>query len=302
MRAVFILTISLLLHHTSYGCFNGETKFLKDRFIFSVNVGGRIPLGHELLYSQDENLIIRKMKKYDSLYHVTKDLDYLSDMGLLYILQKKYDKAIALYLDIEKIQPNRYSTASNIGTAYELIGENKEALHWIKKAVEIDSSSHDFSEWIHVNILEAKIKGDDYITTQHLLNTDFGTESIPTSAMTKVELEKLYQALYYQLNERTTFITPKDKIVAQLYFDLGNIELLLGNYGEAIDNYRHAQRYGMEDVLLADRMKELTSKLESEIQQRIEAKKTKNHNLGAFIGAFVAIAIGVAIYLVKVKR
>jgi tetratricopeptide (TPR) repeat protein len=53
------------------------------------------------------------------------------------ILLKKYDEAIKLYLEIEKIQPNGYSTASNIGTAYELIGQNKNALRWINKSVEL---------------------------------------------------------------------------------------------------------------------------------------------------------------------
>ena len=87
------------------------------------------------------------------------DLDYLSDKGFVLIISGRYSEAIDLYLQIEKLEPNRYSTASNIGTAYEMIGENEKALHWIKRAVAIDPASHDNSEWIHVNILEAKIHG-----------------------------------------------------------------------------------------------------------------------------------------------
>lgn len=79
------------------------------------------------------------------------------------------------------------------------------------------------------------------------------------SDMTKEELTKLYLALYYQLNERITFIQPKDKIVAQLLFDLGNIEFLLGNYSEAVDDYRKARSYGFSSTLLKERIKHLTS-------------------------------------------
>ena len=171
---------------------------------------------------------------------------------------KRYEEAIALYLQIEKMQPLRYSTASNIGTAYELIGQNENALKWIKRSVAINAKSHYHSEWIHVKILEAKIKGENFITTSFLLNADFGNESYPKSQSKNEDLEDLATALFYQLNERISFVKPKEKIVAQLLFDLGNIAFLLGNYNDAKADYEQAIKYGFSSRMIENRMRAIT--------------------------------------------
>ncbi len=94
----------------------------------------------------------------------------------------------------------------NLGTVYELLGENENALLWIKKAVAIDPASHGNSEWIHVRILEAKIGGDHLVATSFLLNTSFGDGEIPDTDLSDAELESLRNALYYQLDERISFV------------------------------------------------------------------------------------------------
>ncbi len=45
------------------------------------------------------------IRKLDSLYKATKDLDYLSDKGLLLILLKQYDKAIELCPKLRSLNP-----------------------------------------------------------------------------------------------------------------------------------------------------------------------------------------------------
>jgi len=247
-----VLLLTVFICHESIACLNGESKILKDGTLLYVDEDSNVPKGHEFFTGRFEKTLV----KLDSLYNESKELDYLSDKGLLLILLKRYDEAINLYLEIEKIDANRYSTASNLGTAYELIGENEKALNWIRKSVEIDPKSHDNSEWIHVNILEAKVKGEEFITTQFLLNTDFGLDTIPKSNMTKEELQNLSKSLYYQLNERISFIKPKNKIVAHLLFDLGNIAFLLENYSVAKGDYRKAKKYGFTNQLLDIRSKE----------------------------------------------
>lgn len=187
-------------------------------------------------------------------YQETKDLDYLSDKGFILIILGKYNEAIELYKKIESMQPGRYSTASNIGTAYELIGNNKEALKWIEKAIEIEPNSHSRSEWIHVNILKTKIKGDLYISSEHLIGKDFGKEKYPKSDLNKNELQLLKMQLYYQLNERISFVKHKDKIVAQLLFDLGNLAFLTNQKEDAMEDYEMAKEYGFESPVLNERL------------------------------------------------
>ncbi|HEY9045937.1 MAG TPA: hypothetical protein VIN08_08575 [Ohtaekwangia sp.] len=257
MRTItkYRFTLAIVLFITSlnitYACLNGETMVLKNGMLLYEDAQTNVPYGHDF-YSYD--LDIENIRELDSLYRATNDLDYLSDKGVILIIFNKYKEAIDLYLEIEKMQPGRYATASNIGTAYELMGDNENALKWIKRAVEIDSTSHYNSEWIHVKILEAKIKGETYITTQHLLNADFGDDEFPTSELTKKELGVLSLALYYQLNERISFIKSNDKIVAQLLFDLGNIAYLSGHYEDALEDYRLAEKYGYNGKLIEQRI------------------------------------------------
>jgi tetratricopeptide (TPR) repeat protein len=251
-RILFILFLLIITTHKSFACLNGETEYLNGNIFLYEDRDGNIPEGH--VFISDDGCK-EGLKTLDSFYRATGNLDYLSDQGYLLILLKQYDRAIALYQKMESMSPNRYSTASNIGTAYELNGENEKALMWIKKAVRIDSNSHKNSEWIHVRILEAKIQGPEKFTTRFLLNTDFGDKPIPMSTLTRDNLFKLSAALYYQLNERISFIAPKEKLVAQLLFDLGNIAFLLGNYEDAIGDYEKAKEYGFTGPLIENRLR-----------------------------------------------
>jgi tetratricopeptide (TPR) repeat protein len=275
MKQILITTIlTLLFFIKTFACLNGESMVLKDGTFLFVDKKGNVPYGH--IFNSDEDFK-DGIKQLDSLYKKTKDLDYLSDKGLLLILLKRYDEAVKLYLEIERLEPKRYSTASNIGTAYELLGQNDKALQWIKKSVEIDPKSHKNSEWIHIKILEAKNKGQQFVTPDFLLNTNFSIEVTPKSTLSKDELQKLSDALYYQLNERVSFVEPKEKIVAQLLFDLGNIAFLLGNYYDASADYVEAIKYGFTGQLIEQRIKEVQRLLKSP-KQPSKYNSTANGN------------------------
>jgi tetratricopeptide (TPR) repeat protein len=305
MKQILITTIlTLLFFGKTLACLNGDSKVLKDGTFLYEDREGSVPYGHDFYKDDFESGI----KQLDSLYIATKDIDYLSDKGLLLILLKKYDEAIKLYLEIEKIKPNRYSTASNIGTAYELIGQNENALKWIKKSVELDPESHNNSEWIHVKILEAKIKGEQFYTTNFLLNTDFGSDILPNSQMTKQQLQDLSNALYYQLNERVSFVKPKEKIVAQLLFDIGNIAFLLGNYYDASADYEQAKLYGYAGQLIEQRIEQtkiLIKQAEQKREQRkVEAQKQSSYlTYGLLIGGGLVLTfLTIIIYRRKKKN
>lgn len=279
---------------------------LKDSTLLYVDERDKVPHGHTFFYSAKYNGIIKKL---DSLYKATKNLDYLSDKGVLLVLLKKYDEAIKLYLDIEKRKPNRYSTASNIGTAYELAGQNENALKWIKRAVEIKPESHNGSEWIHVNILEAKIKGEQLYTTDFLLKTNFGAGSKPNSGLSQEKLAEMHSQLYYQLNERMSFVKPEDKLIAQLLFHLGNTAYELGWYQYAYSDYQLAINYGFKDKLIDSRIQESIKGAEVN-HSKVKVNKTNNegHLIGGIIqfmlpllviGLVFALLIGITRYFMK---
>lgn len=240
IRIICLFVFTFFAYIQSFACVQGLRE-LHDGTVISVdNQNLVIPKGNTL-YHQDEKILLR----LDSLWKATKNLDYLSDYALVLIVNGKYEEAKNNYLQIEKIKPRQYATASNLGTVYELLGDNKNALTWIQKAVQLNPASHDSSEWLHVRILEAKIGGDKLINTNFLLHTDFGRDSMPVSELSKEELQQLRRALFYQLNERLTFIHSADKIVAQLLFDLADVSLLTGmNIYQVNDIYSMAKKYG----------------------------------------------------------
>ncbi len=298
MKKIFIAVLTVLSLSRTLACINGETKVLKDGTFLYEDAEGNVPYGHNFYIDEFE----KGIKQLDSLYQATKDIDYLSDKG---ILLKRYDDAINLYLEIEKEQPNRYSTASNIGTAYELTGQNEQALKWIKRSVEIDSQSHKNSEWIHLRILEAKIKGEQFYNTRFLLGTDFGSALNPISTKSGADLKKMSTELYYQLNERISFVNPKEKIVAQLLFDLGNIAFLLGNYYEALEDYRLAKEYGFTEPLMEERVNEAGRLLKSDREinaDLVDNERPSSYLLYGLSGLGLLFSMTLIIVVYKRKR
>jgi len=249
-RFKFFIIVLVLISFKTFACLNGETKILKNGEYVYIDYRGLVPHGHHFAINDFPKVI----KQLDSAYTKTKDIDYLSDKGYLLIVQKKYAEALNLYLNIEKISPNRYSTASNLGTLYELIGENQKAYTWIKKSIGINPESHNGSEWLHLKILEAKIKNLNDVSGQFLINTDFGSSGVPQTNLSKEEVDKLAKAVYFQVNERISFIEPKDKIISILLFELGNLVELIGEHENALRIFKSARIYGYNKDILFERV------------------------------------------------
>lgn len=245
-----LIVLFLLISFESFACLNGDTKILKNGVEVYYDEHELIPKGHRFNVESFQKLI----RELDFEYKKTNDIDYLSDKGYVLIIAGRYKEALKLYLEIEKIKPNRYSTASNLGTLYELMGENEKAYEWIQKSIKINSESHNGSEWLHLKILEAKIKKPNNVSEQFLTNTNFGLEKIPKTKLSKKELENLYSAIFYQLNERVTFIKPKDQIISVLFFELGNIALINNDYLSASEIYELSKKYGFKDELINSRI------------------------------------------------
>lgn len=291
-KFIVILAFAFFLNIDTLACINGESKELKDGTLLYEDNTLIIPTGHVL---NDDEALTKAINRLDSLYKKTNNIEYLSDIGVVYIYLKQYDKAIKLYLDIEKRVPNRYSTASNIGTAYELNGQNEEALKWIQKALKIDPNSHHGSEWIHLNILKAKIGGEGFYNSKSLLNVDFGNNTEPKAGLDSIGQENLLDALYFQLNERITFVKPKDKIVAQLIFDFGNILFLQKRYFDANGAYVVAESYGFNGELIKNRMAKCQELSPSEPNDLYDFKSL-NIRYYVFFGL---ILIGIMILIIR---
>ncbi len=155
------------------------------------------------------------------------------------IYSGNFKVAIEKLQALEASHPNDYRTAANLGTAYELIGDNKNALHWISEGIKRDEDSHHGTEWLHKQILEAKITMEsdpDYLRTNHILPIEKSVARYTSSYA-----DNLDRALHYQLGERMLFVKPLDPVVADLLYSFAIVEFQSGAPGAAIELLKLAQ-------------------------------------------------------------
>lgn len=204
-----------------------------------------------------------------ALYNSTKHLNHYSDYAAKLIYLGKYAAAKSIYFEIENLKPNQYTTASNLGTIYELTGKNDSALFWIKKAVKLNPASHGGSEWIHIKILEFKLsKEKDY--TKSILGLDFGNRAIPKTL--DVKFDSSFH-ISHQLSERLNFISPPNKIMGNIYFDFGNSIAFDAGISEALRAYEEAKRFGFESPIMDKRIAHFKGILEKHQKKNVVFKE-----------------------------
>lgn len=189
--------------------------------------------------------------------------DLLWNRRLLQFLERKY--------------PGRYESAANIGTAYELMGRNEDALKWISEGLKRNPADHYGTEWLHVHILKAKLgRVPKPGPGRSILNLDFGTELVPQrparlpvgNSGESLSLIELGLGLRYQLLERIGFVAAPDPIVAGLLLDWANLELLAGAVESADVLYDAASRYGSNERQIIALRKAHVAKILSQSRAR----------------------------------
>ncbi len=246
----------------------------------------------EMMYAEAGNVAVRKdknlnnksywfnqLKQAKKRFEQTNKVEDYSDLGVMYVYTGNYQKAKKIFIEIEQKKPGLYRTAANLGTTYELLGQNDSALVWIKRAISIYPISHGGSEWIHVKVLEAKLKAkgnEAFLHGFNVLDLDFGSSEIPTN-IKKLDLKKLKKHLRIQLAERMSFIEPKDPIIAQLLFDLGNVSAIDDDATSGLQIFRQAKKYGYSTAVFESRMNYF-EKLQRKVEFRTKAEEwVKDH-------------------------
>jgi tetratricopeptide (TPR) repeat protein len=245
MKVLLILLLTSI-STISIACVNEYNTLLNGEIIFTDPAHGRFWEG-----DVDTTKLIEKAEYHLSSYQATGDLEQYSDYAAQLIYLGDYQKAKNIYEEIEVIKPNLYSTASNLGTIYELIGKPDSALLWIKKSIAINPESHKGSEWIHIKILENQINGSNE-NRSSILGLDFGNANIPANPK-NYDLRELSQHITHQLRERTRFVKPKNYTVGNIYFDFGNVLAQTRDVESALQSYNAASEYGFESQLFAQR-------------------------------------------------
>jgi tetratricopeptide (TPR) repeat protein len=187
-------------------------------------------------------------------------LENSNDLAVARILTGKYDAAVALLRETDQKFPGSAKVAANLGSALDLLGQDEDALEWIREGVKRDAGEHQGSEWLHARILEAKIalkKDPKWLEKNRVLNLDFGTGEVPVAPeILPVEkgklkgVEQLLEQISYQTHERTQFVRPPDAILGDLFASAGDLSIaggasiLDGGSSKPDEYYEGALKYG----------------------------------------------------------
>jgi tetratricopeptide (TPR) repeat protein len=201
----------------------------------------------------------------------------LNDLAVQALLRGESEAALTALEKIEASHPGEYMTAANRGSVLELLGRDEEALTWIKEGIRRNPDSHMRAEWLHAKILEAKLKmkaEPTWLDTNWICGLDKETLASMSSigvknagywatvlsnspkssilpstymmdtAQGKKSLNDVKDALLSQVLVRVLFVKPEDKVMAQLLWELAQIESRVGFLEEAIRLLELAGRYG----------------------------------------------------------
>lgn len=288
---LFFLLVSL----ATIACINEYRTKLDGSTIETMPRSGKV------WFKEIDSLQVRlEADQLWELYTETDSIEYLSDHAAKLVYLGEYDKAKQIYLNIEESHPDLYTTASNLGTIYELIGKPDSALFWIRKSIDINPLSHKGSEWIHIKILEFQIsESEDYAPS--ILGLDFGNEIIPKNN-NNCDLNQLERDIRHQLHERLQFVSPENKTVGNIYFDLGNVLALYDNLESALESYTEAKRFGFESQLMEDRIEEFESMTRSTALKSETIKFVKKNPEGVAVGLLIGLITFPVVLIWGIRR
>lgn len=150
-----------------------------------------------------------------------------NDEAVRMVLKGNPRGALEKLMQIEAEHPGLYATAANMGTCYELTGDDEQALLWIRQGLQRNPYSHMLAEWLHVRVLEAKIalKTDPSWLASHTISGFHpDQESFETEQGLK-DTEGLLASFRSQCTVRALFIKPQDPVMAQLLYEAATFML-----------------------------------------------------------------------------
>jgi len=268
MKKILFLFVLLLNFSNSHACLN---------YYYSIDHEGHFHDAEGLKTHFNINFNPRtleaEIKKNADKLKTTKDYKWLSNYAVLLLKAGRTKEALDLLEQLSLKHLDEYQIAANLGTAYELSGNVEKALEYIKRGVELNPNAHDGSEWVHVKLLEAKLKlqsDPNYLTKNTVLNL---------SANQKKDL-KVRQQLMIQIRERFPFCKGPDPIMASLLIDLGDCYAQTTSIEYAKALYEIALNYYGAPAKVADpKIKEMKELLRQYSNLKVNQWKLNDQNL-----------------------
>jgi tetratricopeptide (TPR) repeat protein len=305
VRYLWSILVFALSSHSVLACLNpiGQEYLSEPVYIEGLSGSGlvaKLQSHQDRAYWTDILNQIRDRKEDHSIaYEPTNHAVALAHLG-------RVKEAITILEELERKKPGQYATAANLGTAYELNGENEKALKWIKEGFRRNSEGHSGTEWLHVKILEAKIRMANESGTfepNSVLDIRFDQRPELSGWYTtdhlgqRKSLKEIEEALAYQLHERLEFVKPPEPVVADLLADLSKVLALTREPADAEAVYELAKSYGTARPIY-------TRAILAATQAPVGDTDSVSSGSGGVVclGLPVLVALGIALWLILTFR
>lgn len=213
----------------------------------------------------------------------------LEAQALDFIYAGNHAAALPLLQEAESTTPGDYSIAANLGTVHELVGDNPAALRWIAEGIRRNPYAHRGTEWVHVLVLEAKIKDAATPDAPRLPLIEIParlTSDTPLSiGGSRRPAGEVRDAIFYQLIERMAFVKPKDRYVAELLFALAGLHANLVSVESSSTLLDLAETYGYSDTARLETLRGAIAR--AHLKSTLSSAAYWTAGLGAFAGFLV---------------
>jgi tetratricopeptide (TPR) repeat protein len=165
-----------------------------------------------------------------------------SDIALNLMKLGHADSALMILEPLIEKYPTEYIINANLGTAYELNGKLEKALKYISEGHRINPESHLGSEWIHIKILEAKIK-DKQQPGWIKNNPIVSVEDVHKSVGPRRRHQHRLNHLQLQIRTRVPFTPAPNKVIANLLRTLAEYSAKHDSYENALLAYTYLMEF-----------------------------------------------------------
>jgi len=241
MKSSILIILLLALANKVYPCGNeyGHTldgKRIPTRYFF---LSERM-LHFDTLEIQHKLTALRAKVNSGSATFKTR-----SDIALNLMKLGQADSSIKILRPLLREHPNEYTINANLGTAYELAGQLDSALKYISEGYQINPKSHRGSEWVHIKILEAKLKEQQqsgWMATNAILDLRELLNKVKAKNQHRAR-RNVNQSIFYQVRTRAPFTPAPNKILSNMLQTLGDFNAESGTYENALLAYAFAIKF-----------------------------------------------------------
>ena len=223
MKLITTLALLLIGATSGYSCGNEYGYTLDGRIVHTqyFYLSSKMKSHDRIKTKERLEHLRRKVATYPNDYKAW------SDLAVNLLKVGKADSAVKILRPWVEKMPNEYNLNANLGTAYELTGNLDSALKYISKGYSLNKNSHFDSEWVHIKILEAKIKErarPGWIRINRILNVDSLIVRADTLNHRRTGVfpgvTQVNRQIMYQIRTRVPFTPAPNQVITNLLLSI----------------------------------------------------------------------------------